>query len=42
MPARDYYHNVVKKAIQKDGWTITNDPFFTFNISQAEIVTWIL
>ena len=27
MPARDYYHDVVKKAIQKDGWKITHDPY---------------
>lgn len=27
MPARDIYHNVVKSALQKDGWTITHDPF---------------
>ncbi len=27
MPARDYYHDTVKVAIQKDGWTITHDPY---------------
>ena len=27
MPARDYYHDVVRNAIQKDGWTITHDPY---------------
>jgi len=26
MPARDVYHNTVKQALIKDGWTITNDP----------------
>ena len=26
MPARDIYHNTVKNALIKDGWTITNDP----------------
>lgn len=26
MPARDIYHNAVKKALIKDGWTITHDP----------------
>ena len=25
--ARDYYHQVVKEALVKDGWTITHDPF---------------
>lgn len=27
MPQRDIYHNVVKNALIKDGWTITHDPF---------------
>ncbi len=27
MPARDYYHKVVRKALEKDGWTITHDPY---------------
>lgn len=26
MPAKDIYHNNVKNAIIKDGWTITHDP----------------
>ena len=26
MPARDIYHNTVKNALVKDGWTITHDP----------------
>jgi hypothetical protein len=26
MPARDTYHNAVKNALIKDGWTITHDP----------------
>lgn len=26
MPARDTYHDVVKAALVKDGWTITHDP----------------
>lgn len=26
MPARDIYHNAVIKAMQKQGWTITDDP----------------
>jgi len=26
MPARDLYHNQLKNALLKDGWTITNDP----------------
>jgi hypothetical protein len=27
MPARDIYHNTVKIALRKGGWTITHDPF---------------
>ena len=27
MPAKDFYHNTVKLALVKDGWTITDDPF---------------
>jgi XisH protein len=26
MPARDRYHDQVKNALVKDGWTITQDP----------------
>lgn len=26
MPAKDVFHDVVKTALQKDGWTITDDP----------------
>ncbi|MFK0734693.1 MAG: element excision factor XisH family protein [Gloeotrichia echinulata GP01] len=26
MPAKDIYHNIVKTALEKDAWTITNDP----------------
>ena len=26
MPARDIFHNPVKNALIKDGWTITHDP----------------
>jgi len=27
MPARDLYHYTVVTALQKDGWTITHDPY---------------
>ena len=27
MAKRDLYHNHVKHALIKDGWTITHDPF---------------
>jgi hypothetical protein len=26
MPAKDKYHEAVKTALIKDGWTITDDP----------------
>jgi len=26
MPARDIYHNVVKRILEKEGWKITDDP----------------
>lgn len=28
MPAKDIYHNTVKNALIKEGWTITDDPLF--------------
>jgi XisH protein len=27
MPARDIYHDAVRSALLKDGWSITHDPF---------------
>jgi hypothetical protein len=27
MPAKDTYHDAVRRALVKDGWTITDDPF---------------
>jgi len=27
MPAKDVYHDAVRNALVKDGWTITDDPF---------------
>src|SRR5258708_2536591 len=30
MPARDAYHNLVRNALIKDGWTITHDPLHLF------------
>lgn len=28
MPAQDIYHDAVKNALIKDGWIITDDPYF--------------
>lgn len=25
--AKDVYHEIVKRALEKDGWLITHDPF---------------
>ncbi len=27
MPARDFYHDILKSALIKEGWKITDDPF---------------
>lgn len=27
MPRKDAYHEIVKRALQKDGWRITHDPY---------------
>ena len=27
MPAKDIYHDNIKNALIKDGWTITDDPY---------------
>jgi len=27
VPAKDIYHETVKRALEKDGWIITHDPF---------------
>jgi hypothetical protein len=32
--AKDIFHNQVKAALMKDGWTITHDPF-VLRISEA-------
>jgi XisH protein len=31
MPAKDTYHDAVKNALIKDGWSIFADPSFTFD-----------
>jgi len=28
MSAKDIFHNTVRLALEKDGWTITKDPLF--------------
>jgi XisH protein len=36
MPAKDTYHDAVKTALLKDGWTITHDPL-TLEIGQRQV-----
>jgi hypothetical protein len=36
MPAKDYYHDCVKNALIKDGWTITHDPY-TLTFGQKDV-----
>ncbi|MDJ1180556.1 element excision factor XisH family protein [Roseofilum sp. BLCC_M91] len=32
MPRRDRYHNIVRNALIKEGWTITHDPLILGNL----------
>jgi hypothetical protein len=36
MPAQDIYHDNVKNALIKDGWTITHDPY-TLTFGQKDV-----
>jgi hypothetical protein len=36
MPAKDMFHDVVRHALEKDGWIITHDPLF-LEWGEAEI-----
>jgi hypothetical protein len=36
MPAHDLYHDCVRKALLKDGWTITHDPY-TMTFGQKDV-----
>ena len=36
MPARDLYHDTVRAALVKDGWTITDDPL-TLQIGKKDL-----
>ena len=37
MTAKDIFHETVKNALQKDGWTITHDPF-SLNVEGVEML----
>lgn len=36
MPKKDIYHDTVKHALIKDGWTITHDPF-TLSLGKTDV-----
>jgi hypothetical protein len=36
MPAKDFYHDNVRNALIKDGWTITHDPY-TISFGQKDV-----
>ena len=36
MPAKDRYHDTVKQALIKDGWTITHDAY-TLTVGQKDV-----
>ena len=36
MPAKDIFHDVVRLALEKDGWTITDDPL-TLAIGERDL-----
>lgn len=36
MPARDIFHRAVRLALEKEGWTITDDPLFV-KVDEIEI-----
>lgn len=37
--ARDIFHEVVKEALIKDGWTITDDPLTLLNRVEGGLMT---
>lgn len=37
MPVRDLFHNAVSKALQKEGWIITHDPFLAYPADYLKI-----
>lgn len=47
MPAKDMYHDTVKRALVKDGWVITHDPLplkwgrKDLYVDLGEVVQWI-
>ena len=40
MPAKDIFHEAVKRALQKDQWTITHDPYW-IKLADSDINVYI-
>lgn len=36
MPAKDFFHEALKAALENDGWTITHDPY-TMKVEKDEM-----
>lgn len=36
MSAKDVFHNAVRSTLEKDGWTITDDPLFVKVTTRSE------
>ncbi len=39
MPKKDIYHDIVKEALIKDGWTVTHDPFTLLSKKEGGLQT---
>ena len=35
MPAKDLFHDAVREALEKEGWTITDDPLY-FTVGEVD------
>lgn len=35
MPAKDFFHDIVREALEKDGWVITSDPYY-FSMGEVD------
>jgi hypothetical protein len=38
--AKDLFHDVVRRALEKEGWTITHDPYSVFDKNTETILSW--
>ncbi|MDX2248410.1 MAG: XisH family protein [Bacteroidia bacterium] len=35
MPAKDFYHDIVRGALEQEGWIITSDPYY-FSVGEVD------